>query len=129
MTSSLIELHTMKILKNGDIIVGYSIYDNNGPFFQYYIIHDRTLDSTKENVTTNGHIKVYPNPVKNALSLDFTDGTEPERVELYDMAGRLISTKPSDLESIDMSAMPSGVYLLRITMKDSTSYYEKILKE
>ena len=129
MTSSLIELHTMKILKNGDIIVGYSIYDNNGPFFQYYIIHDRTLDSTKENVTTHGHIKVYPNPVKNALSLDFTDGTEPKSVELYDMAGRLISTNPSDLESIDMSAMPSGVYLVRITMKDGTSYHEKILKE
>ena len=49
--------------------------------------------------------------------------------ELFDLAGRLVGTKPNGLESIDMSAMPSGVYMLRVTMKDGTSYREKILKE
>jgi hypothetical protein len=28
-----------------------------------------------------------------------------------------------------MSAMPSGMYLLRITMKDGARYHEKIMKK
>jgi len=72
---------------------------------------------------------LHPNPVKDQLNLRFDDGAEPESVELYDLAGRLVGTKPNSLESIDMSAMPSGVYVLRITMKDGASYREKILKE
>jgi hypothetical protein len=67
--------------------------------------------------------------VKDLLSLRFDDGTEPESVELYDLAGRLVGTKPNGLESIDMSAMTSGVYMLRVTMKDGARYHEKILKE
>ena len=72
---------------------------------------------------------LYPNPVKDHLTLRFDDGSEPESVELYDLAGRLVGTKPNGLESIDMSAMTSGVYMLRVTMKDGARYHEKILKE
>ena len=67
--------------------------------------------------------------MKDILSLRFDDGAEPESVELHDLAGRLVGTKSSDLESFDMSAIPSGVYMLRVTMKDGTSYPEKIVKE
>ena len=72
---------------------------------------------------------LYPNPVKEKLSLRFDDGAEPESVELYDLAGRLVGTIPSGLESIDMSAMASGVYTLCVITKDGTRYHEKILKE
>jgi hypothetical protein len=67
--------------------------------------------------------------VKDQLALRFDDGDEPESVELYDLAGRLVGTKSNGLECIDLSAMPSGMYLLRVTMKDGTNYHEKILKE
>ena len=67
--------------------------------------------------------------MKDNLNLRFDDGVEPESVELYDFAGRLVGTKPNGLETMDMSAMSSGVYLLRITTKDGTRYHEKVLKE
>ena len=67
--------------------------------------------------------------MKGHLTLRFDDGAKPESVELYDLAGRLVDTKPNGLESIDMNAMPTGVYMLRVTMKDGTCYHEKILKE
>ena len=66
--------------------------------------------------------------MKDLLSIHFDDGAEPEGIELYDLAGRLVSTKHNSMESIDMSAMPAGVYMLRVTMKDGTSHHEKILK-
>ena len=83
-----------------------------------------TIDETTDNM-----MSVYPNPVKNLLSLRFKDGAEPESVELYDLAGRMVGTRHNGLESIDMSPMSSGVYLLGVTMKDGTRYHERIVKE
>ena len=84
--------------------------------------------STDEFTIQNEMLSVYPNPVKDQLSLSFTNDIEPESVELYDLAGRLVSTKHNSMESIDMSTMPAGVFMLRVTMKDGTSHHEKILK-
>ena len=67
--------------------------------------------------------------MKDQLILCFDDGIEPESVELYDLAGRLVGAKSKCVKSIDMSVMPAGVYVLHVTMKDGTSYHEKILKE
>lgn len=72
--------------------------------------------------------KPYTNPVNDRLSLRFDDGAMPESVELYDLAGRLVGTKPNGLESIDMGSMSSGVYILRVTMNDGTCYHEKLVK-
>jgi hypothetical protein len=120
--------HSLKVLQNGDIAAGFVSMRNSADRLYLYIIHDG-YDATPEIVATESPFSLYPNPVKDQLILRFDDGTEPESVELYDLSGRFVSTKRNGLESIDMSAMPSGVYMLRVTMKDGTSYREKILKE
>ena len=119
---------SLKVLQNGDIAAGFVSMRNSADKLYLYIIHDG-YDATQETMITKPPFTLYPNPVKDQLSLRFDDGAEPESVELYDLAGRLVGTKPNDLESMDMSAMSSGVYLLRITTKDGTRYHEKILKE
>ena len=101
---------------------------NSADKLYLYIIHDG-FDATPETIITERPFTLYPNPVKDQLTLRFDDVSEPESVELYDLAVRLVGTKPNDLESMDMSAMSSGVYLLRITTKDGTRYHEKIVKE
>ena len=104
------------------------IYGNSSDRLHLYIIRD-DYDNTQEMTDIERPFALYPNPVKDQLSLRFDDGVEPESVELYDLAGRLVGTKPNGLECIDMSTMSSGVYLLRITTKDGTRYHEKVLKE
>ena len=122
-------IESIKILQNGDIAVGTQLWNTpSTPIGQVFIIHDG-YDATPEIPATETPFSLYPNPVKDHLTLRFDDGTEPESVELYDLAGRLVGTKPNGLESIDMGAMPSGVYMLRVATKDGTSYHEKILKE
>ena len=93
-----------------------------------FIIRDN-YDGTPEATSIEHPFTLYPNPVKNQLSLRFDDGVEPESVELYDLTGRLVGTKQNGLECIDMSAMPAGVYMLRVTMENGTSYHEKLIKE
>ena len=123
-------IQSIKALQNGDIVVKALLdiaYDSS--VIQIFIIRDNDPTGTPETLATETPFTLYPNPVKDQLILRFDDGTEPESVELYDLAGRFVSTKRNGLESIEMSAMPSGVYMLRITMKDGTSYHEKVLKE
>ena len=118
------------VLNDGRIVIGaYAWYQSYSKAdLHIYIIEDNTT-SFEETSSTTYPFTFSPNPVRDQLSLRFDDGAKPESVELYDLAGRLVGTKPNGLESIDMSAMPSGVYVLRVTMKDGTSYHEKILKE
>ena len=119
----------LKTLQNGNVAVAYSTpINSNKDRLHLYIFHDG-YDAITETRTTERPFELYPNPVKGHLTLRFDDGDEPESVELYDLAGRLVGTKPNGMESIDMSAMPSGMYLLRVTMKEGISYHEKILKE
>ena len=119
----------LKVLANGDIAVGAVSYQGIHSQLHIYIIHDNDPSKISENTFAEIPFTLYPNPVKDQLTLRFDDGIKPENVELYDLAGRLVGTKPNGLESIDMSAMPTGVYLLRITLKDGTRYHEKVLKE
>ena len=118
------------VLSDGDIVLGTTIYreDYTKTDLRIYIIHDG-YDATKESKETKCPFIPYPNPVKNMLTLRFDDGAEPESVELYNFAGGLVATKQNAMETIDMNAMSSGVYTLRVTMKDGTRYHEKILKE
>ena len=119
---------SMILLDNGDIAACSLCRKNLRYCVTFVILHD-DYDSTPEMTYIERPFTLYPNPVKDQLTLRFDDGAEPESVELYDLAGRLVGTKPNGLESIDMSTMSSGVYLLRITTKDGTRYHEKIVKE
>jgi hypothetical protein len=118
------------VLRDGRIVLGTVVYkeDYTKTDLHIYIIHDG-YDATPETIIADPSFTLYPNPVKDQLSLRFDGGIEPESVELYDLTGRMVGTKPNGLESMDMSAMSSGMYMLRVTMKDGTCYHEKILKE
>ena len=119
----------LKVLQNNDVAIAYrTTTSSTGSIFHLYIIRD-SYDATPENNVSESLFKLYPNPVKDLLTLRFDDGSEPESVELYDLAGRLVGTKSNGLENIDMSAMSTGMYMLRVTMKDGMSYHEKVLKE
>ena len=118
----------LTILQNGDIIVG-GITRKSMRYCANFVTLRDTYDYISETTNSTHLLTLYPNPVKDQLTLRFDDGSEPESVELYDLAGRLVGTKSNGLECIDMSAMPSGMYMLRVTMKDGARYHEKILKE
>ena len=121
--------YTLKVLPNGDVAVSMASGSSSSSTLYIYIIRDNDPTSVPETMVTETPFTPYPNPVNDQLTLRFDDGTEPESVELYDLAGRLVGTMPNGLESIDMRTMPSGVYMLHVTMKDGMIYHEKVLKE
>ena len=72
-------------------------------------------------------IKVYPNPVSNILTIDNPIG---ERIELFDLFGKLVRTVPVQAEnqSINISDLPVGAYLVRMQEKTLRVSY-KVIKQ
>ncbi len=74
-----------------------------------------TKDTTILAVNDSGKdpVKVYPNPVKNSLSVSGI--TKDQQYEIYSMDGKMIKTGTySSGKTIDVNILTKGVYLLKI---------------
>ena len=123
-------LNCLNILQNEDILVGAILYyQNESPKLHIYIIHDDDPSGTPEAKSTNSHVELYPNPVKDVLSISYANDIKAERIELFDQTGRLVSTYHNNLERIDMKELPTGIYMMCITFDDGEKRFNKIVKE
>ena len=121
---------TLKVLANGDIAVSV-VSGNYSPYCKLYIyiIRDNDPTAIPETTAPEKPFDIYPNPVNDRLSLRFDDGATPESVELYSLAGSLVAKHCKSLETIDLSAMSTGVYLLCVTFEDGEKRFEKVVKQ
>jgi hypothetical protein len=72
-------------------------------------------------------LKVYPNPVKNYLTIDYPNH-KIENIVIYDVVGNLMmSTKTK--EKIDFSSFAKGVYILKIYEANNGFRQIKIMKQ
>lgn len=74
--------------------------------------------SSISEITKNDWFAVYPNPSQGIYKLDFKNTiTEPLFIEVFDIKGQLINTKPvsnSNSINLDISNEPAGVYILKV---------------
>jgi pectate lyase len=72
-------------------------------------------------------IILYPNPVADVLYL--TKSTQTiEKVQVYNMSGTLVKSGGKDAESIDLSNLIQGTYLVKVYTNDG-SFNQTILKK
>ena len=71
----------------------------------------------------------YPNPAKDQLRMQFSPDVQPKQVELYDLRGLLVRVQSDGFENIEMSRLPEGTYMMRVTLKDGKVFSEKVVKE
>lgn len=69
--------------------------------------------TTTDVLLTENDIKIYPNPVKDAFTINLTNTINLEKVELYDILGKIVLK--SKEEKIVVSQLPAAIYLVRIT--------------
>lgn len=82
--------------------------------------------ATSEVKNDKNTISIYPNPVKDILSLKSPD--EVTKVEIYDVAGRVINSMGAKGNSINVSDLPKGNYLIKLFLKDKVSV-QKFIKD
>ena len=78
-------------------------------------------------VTENAEslLSIWPNPVSETLNLkgDMT------QVQIYSIDGRLVMSLDKGLETINVSALATGSYLLKATLNDGSVTTQKFLKK
>ena len=120
------KVQPIKDLEVGSIIKNRaSIYfDFNNP------IHtNKTTNVIGDNTVSNSHFQekldffLYPNPVADRLTFTMA----PKLISIFDLAGNLVHSL-QDIQSIDVGAYASGVYLLKAQFNDKTIVYRRFIK-
>ena len=104
--------------------------DGNGPYLQLIdldsdnsLAENWTYSSYYENidiVSSNSSVIVYPNPANSFIKIKSDD--DIISAEIIDITGNII-IKTID-NSIDVSALPNGLYILKVSMKNSLKIIE-----
>lgn len=79
-------------------------------------------------------VSFYPNPAKEFVNVQCTtynaqwDGAT---VEVFDIYGKLMQTEQmsSETTTLNVSGLPAGVYLLRVTDAEGHEYHQKIVRK
>lgn len=94
----------------------------------------KSMKQEAEELTTElgeQEIRIYPNPTKGLLRIDIPNlGDESMTLDVFDSQGRLLIRQDAAAigNQLDLSAYPSGMYLLLIrTAGDKQEW--KIIKE
>lgn len=72
-------------------------------------------------------LALYPNPVTNTLYLSSSD-QKIKNVAIYSFTGALVKNISNDSDSIDVSNISNGSYLVKVTT-DKGSFTQKIIKK
>lgn len=109
---------------------GYGYLWNNGvptSSLQPVLIFQCARASTSETDFQSSDIILYPNPAVDKIF--WAQNISIEKVTLYDMSGRLISTQNITGNFADISRLVPGNYLIRLESKDKQIYNSKLIKK
>ncbi len=75
-------------------------------------------------------ISVYPNPIGNEFTINFTDNVLGNQFCLTDLTGRTIfsSLITEKVVLFNSTELKNGIYVLRVTMKNGTELTKKLIK-
>ena len=111
----------------------WMVNNNNNNYNNSHFLHaDGGFPTSVKTPVVSYGITLYPNPTDNVLYVSVTDG-EIARVEMYDAFGRItmvgtLASPPSPTYTVDLSSLPSGVYVLRVTLRDGAVRTTKVVK-
>jgi len=71
------------------------------------------LDTPEMNYLGNS-FTLYPNPVKDVLNISTTESLNNATTEVFDLTGRHILQGKLSNNTINVSALPAGIYILKI---------------
>lgn len=110
---------------------GYSIGSNgdnlflylNTPFFGMAVFESANLNTLQFNLN---QIEVFPNPSNSIIHLN-AQNTTIFKIELYNSLGQNIKTLKNNFETIEISDLTDGIYIMKIFTEFGT-LNKKILK-
>ncbi|MBQ2187294.1 MAG: T9SS type A sorting domain-containing protein, partial [Bacteroidales bacterium] len=71
----------------------------------------------------------YPNPTSDRIFIDISPDVECAQVDIYTLDGRLLHSQSSNFETVDMSNLEPGIYIIKVRLADGREFTERIVKE
>jgi len=107
---------TFPLLQMGKRITYTSLSQTYRTLRYIYIRTGQALSAPIKNISSET-VRIFPNPADDRLQINISsDAAEGSYYELLNMQGTTIvrgSAQPGNTQSIDLGALPSGLYLLR----------------
>ena len=112
-------------LEEGGVAVGGTVF--GAPPELFFIVFNDEGWSVNEPLSSFRPYLIYPNPMKDRLSIHFSPDVMPESIELYDVSGRCVAS--SRTAEMDVANLPAGQYVAKITLEGGKAYSDKVVKE
>lgn len=117
---------SFKIKTKSTLNLGDSFSNTANIYFDYnHPIITNTYTTSVQNVLATSEINnnkstfsIYPNPVKDILSIQSKE--KIVKAEIYDAAGRVLKAVSVTDNSINVSELSKGNYLIKLSTKDKT---------
>jgi hypothetical protein len=88
---------------------------------------EASVNLSTDNLISDYNGSVYPNPVRNWLTIDLGSFQQNANVEIVNMMGSsVLNTKLDSKGSVNLSQLPAGVYSLRIS-GEQLQFSQKLL--
>ena len=110
---------------DGKLVVVGSVYGN--PFMKYGVVRYTNDNPLLVNEFENAQIAIFPNPTNGILNIN--SAQKINRIEVYDLLGKLLSIQKSSSNTIDLTAFISGVYCSRIYLDNGAVETVRVIKE
>ncbi|GGZ62740.1 DUF7619 domain-containing protein [Mesonia mobilis] len=123
-----------KIKPKSDIAVGDVVSGDAAIYFDFNepIITNEVSTEFIENLSVASpdflaEVNLYPNPTSGVVSIQNNSALQIENVEVYSITGQKVLTSTS--VKIDLSALSSGIYFVKLIAAEGTSITKKVVKE
>jgi hypothetical protein len=105
---------------------GYYTFSNVTKNHTIAVTFKTSSSNEIKDIITFQNIYIFPNPVKNEIFIksELLIG----KVEIYTLTGTLLKQEKNFIEKISVSALPQGIYLLKVYTDKGVSV-NKIVKE
>ena len=110
-------------MNNKPLTIEETTNDDEVASIFYTLYYSETTGIGEHN---GSQIALWPNPASEILSLN---AKGLQQVEIFSMDGRQVMHLENGIETIDVSALAKGCYLLNVTFADGSKAVRKFVKE
>ncbi|MCB9018568.1 MAG: cellulase family glycosylhydrolase [Paludibacteraceae bacterium] len=120
------------LLKNSCDTESWNDVSDSGGYIKGKLLEPDVFDenciNSVEQVSYNDKVFVFPNPVKDEVSLDLPEGSVMNGLQIVDMMGRCVYAFNGSVDRVDVSELNQGSYFVKIVFTNGFAV-KHIVKE
>ena len=117
----------MKLYASGVLIDGMSSV--NAELSVFWDDFEFWVDSTTlsiEQIEIIKNCKIYPNPVNDVINVKANK--KIKEIQIFDTSGKIHKTIDSGFDTVNISSLKSGIYIVSVLFMDDNQEYYKVIK-